>query len=161
MPMPCHLELEGEKQGKIEGSCEMSGRTGTILVYELHHAIAMPTSPADGTPTHKRSHGAFTIIKMIDASSPKIFQAICTGERMKTVVLKYYRITKQGTEEHYYTTRLENATIVNYQPAMPNTLISSNNNLGHMEAVSFKYEKIRVTWEATGIEAEDSWKSPV
>jgi len=32
MPMPCHLTLEGEKQGKIEGSCEMQGREGTILV---------------------------------------------------------------------------------------------------------------------------------
>lgn len=32
MPMPCHLTLEGKKQGKIEGSCEMGGREGTILV---------------------------------------------------------------------------------------------------------------------------------
>lgn len=42
MPMPCHLTLEGEKQGRIEGSCEMQGRDGTILVYELQHGIHPP-----------------------------------------------------------------------------------------------------------------------
>jgi len=51
MPMPCHLTLEGEKQGKIEGSCEMQGRTGTILVYELKHNIYMPRDHHSGLPS--------------------------------------------------------------------------------------------------------------
>lgn len=160
MPMPCHLTLEGEKQGKIDGSCDMKGREGTILVYELHHSITIPRSPTDGLATGKRVHGPFTVIKMIDQSSPKLFQALCTGEHMKKVALKYYRITKQGTEEHYYTTTLEDAIVVGYQPSIPITLQTSNDSYGHMEAVSFTYKKIKVTWEATGIEAEDSWDAP-
>jgi len=32
MAMPAHLTLTGEKQGKIDGSCEMQGRENTILV---------------------------------------------------------------------------------------------------------------------------------
>lgn len=160
MPMPCHLNLEGEKQGKIEGSCEMQGREGTILVYELHHDVHMPRDPHSGLPTSKRIHGPFTIIKMTDKSSPKLFQALCTGEYMKMVTLKYYRISKQGTEEHYYTTVLEDAIIVSFQPWMPTTFLQNNDPYGHMEAVSFTYKKIKLTWEPNGIEAEDSWTIP-
>jgi type VI secretion system secreted protein Hcp len=160
MPMPCHLTLEGEKQGKIEGSCEMQGREGTILVYELQHSVHMPRDLHSGLPTGKRVHDPFTIVKQIDKSSPKLFQALCTGEHMKNVTLKYYRITKQGTEEHYYTTTLEDAIVVSYNPNIPTTLTSTNDSYGHMEVVSFTYKKIKMTWEPGGIEAEDSWMTP-
>jgi type VI secretion system secreted protein Hcp len=160
MPMPCHLTLTGEKQGKIEGSCDMKEREGTILVYELHHSIGMPASKNDGLPNAKRVHSPMTIVKEIDKASPKIFQALCTGEHLKDVTLKYYRVTKYGTEEHYYTTTLEDAIVVSYAPAIPNTLLESSEVYKHMEAVSFAYKKIKVTWEADGIEAEDSWDVP-
>lgn len=160
MPMPCHLTLEGEKQGIIEGSCDMMGREKTILVYELQHKVHMPRDPHSGLPTSKRVHEPFTIVKMIDKSSPKLFQALCTGEHMKNVTLKYYRITKQGTEEHYYTTTLEDAIITGFQPAMPSTLIAANEPFGHMEAISFTYKKIKMTFEPNGIEVEDSWMTP-
>jgi type VI secretion system secreted protein Hcp len=160
MPMPCHLTLEGEKQGKIEGSCEMQGRLGTILVYELQHSVHMPRDPHSGLPTSKRVHEPFTIVKMIDKSSPKLFQALCTGEHMKNVTLKYYRITKQGTEEHYFTTTLEDAIITKFHPGMPSTLAAGSEPYGHMEVVSFTYKKIKMTYEPNGIEAEDSWMTP-
>ncbi len=160
MPMPCHLTLVGEKQGKIEGSCDMKGREGTILVYELHHSISIPRSPTDGLATGKRVHAPFTVVKLIDKSSPKIFQALCTGEHLKNVTLKYYRITKQGTEEHYFTTDLEDAIVVSYNPAIPMTLQATNEPYGHMEGVSFTYKKIKMTWEVDGIEAEDDWEAP-
>lgn len=160
MPMPCHLTLEGEKQGRIEGCCDMQGREGSILVYELQHGVHMPRDPHSGLPTGKRVHGPFTVVKMIDKSSPKLFQALCTGEHMKHVTLKYYRINKQGIEEHYFSTTLEDAIVVSYYPSIPTTLMSANDPYGHMESVSFAYKKIKLTWEANGIEAEDSWAAP-
>ena len=160
MPMPCHLTMEGEKQGKIDGSCEMQGREGSILVYELQHNVHMPRDPHSALPTGKRVHVPFTIVKQIDESSPKLFQALCTGEHMKNVTLKFYRITKQGTEEHYYTTTLEDAIVVSYHPNIPTTLTSANDPYGHMEVISFTYKKIKMTWEPSGIEAEDSWMTP-
>jgi type VI secretion system secreted protein Hcp len=158
--MPCHLTLEGEKQGKIEGSCDMKGREGTILVYELHHSVAIPTSKTDGLSTGKRVHAPMTIVKEVDKSSPKLFQALCTGEHLKEVKLKYYRISKLGTEDHYYTTTLADAIVVSYAPVIPNTLLPTSEPYKHMEAISFTYKKIKVTWEADGIEAEDSWEVP-
>ena len=40
MAMPAHLTLTGEKQGKIDGSCEMQGREKTILVYGMNHDVS-------------------------------------------------------------------------------------------------------------------------
>ena len=160
MAMPAHLTLHGEKQGKIEGSCDMQGREGTILVYGMDHAITIPRSPTDGLATGKRVHGPLSIVKEYDNSSPKLYQALCTGEHMKNVTLKWYRITKQGSEEHYFTHVLEDAIVVSVSPFMPTTLLSENDPYRHMEKVSFTYKKIKWTWEPNGIEAEDSWAAP-
>lgn len=160
MAMPAHLTLTGEKQGKIDGSCELQGRENTILVFSMNHDIHMPKDPHSGLPTGKRVHGPLTIVKEFDKSSPKMYQALCTGEHLKDVTIKWYRITKQGTEEHYFTTKLEDAIVVSIKPYMPNTLLGENEPYRHMEEVAFTYRKIKWTWEPNGIEAEDSWSVP-
>ena len=160
MAMPAHLTLTGEKQGKIDGSCELQGRENTIQIYEMKHDIHMPRSPHDGLPTGKRVHGPLSVVKMFDKSSPKLYQALCTGEHMKDVTIKWYRINKQGMEEHYFTTKLEDAIVVDMKPYMPITVLAENEPYGHMEEVAFTYKKIKWTWEPNGIEAEDSWSVP-
>ncbi len=160
MPMPCHMTLSGEKQGKIDGSCEMQGRENTILVYQLDHDIHIPRDVYSGLASGKRVHGPLTITKMYDKSSPKLYQALCTGEHMKDVTLKFYRINKQGVEEHYFTTSLEDAIVVEVKPYMPITFAADSEPYGHMEQVGFTYKKIKWTWEPNGIEAEDSWAVP-
>ena len=101
-----------------------------------------------------------TITKEIDKSSPKLFQALTSGEQMKTVSLEYYRISPKGTEEKYYTVKLSNAIMTNIRSWTPNCLAPANQQMGHMEDVSFTYEKITWTFEPDGIEAEDSWLAP-
>lgn len=160
MPIPCHFTLEGEKQGKIEGSCDMVGREGTVLAFAMKHNVTIPRSPADGLATGKRRHGPLCLLKEFDKSSPRLYQALCTGEHMKDVTIKWYRITKQGTEEHYFTHKLEDAIVVAIQPYMPITLLPENNTALHMEEIAFTYKRITWTWEANGIEAEDSWLVP-
>lgn len=160
MPMPAHMELEGKNQGKIEGSCEMQGREGTILVYAMNHKLHIPRDTHSGLPTGKRVHEPLTILKEFDKSSPKLYQALCTGEQFSNVTIKWYRIDPSGTEEHYFTTKLEDAIIVDMKPFMPETFLPANEPFKHMEQVSFTYSKIVWTWEPDGIEAEDSWTVP-
>ena len=160
MPMPCYLTLEGESQGKIEGSCEVQGHQGKIMVQALDHSIELPKSPQTGLPSGKRQHLGITLTKEIDKASPKIFQAQCSGEQLKSVELEFYRISPKGTEEKYYTIRLERAVITGSRTWVPNCLAPDNRQYGHMEDVSLTYEKIVWTWEPDGIEAEDSRLAP-
>lgn len=160
MAMPCHLSATGNTQGKIEGSCDIAGREGTILVYSMEHLINIPRDTHTGLPTGKRIHGALKVTKEIDKSSPKLFQGLCSGEQFSEVLLEYYRISPQGAEELYYTVKLENAIIVDIKAWFPETLVKSNEPFKHMEDISFSYEKIIWTWVPDGIEAEDSWSAP-
>jgi len=160
MPMPCYMTLEGQNQGKIEGSTKVKGHDGKILVQAVEHTIEIPKSPQTGLPTGKRVHGAMTLTKEIDKSSPKLFQALASGEQMKDVTLEFYRISPKGTEEKYYTVKLSNAILTNMQSWTPNCLSLENKQMGHMENLSFTYEKITWTYEPDGIEAEDSWLAP-
>ena len=160
MPMPCYLTLKGVHQGKIDGSNKVKGHEGKILVQAVDHTIEIPKSPQTGLPTGKRVHCPMTLTKQIDKSSPKLFQALTTGEQMEEVTLEYYRISPKGDEEKYYTVKLANAILTNIRAWMPNCLESSHREMEHMEDVSFTYEKITWTYNSDGIEAEDSWLAP-
>jgi type VI secretion system secreted protein Hcp len=160
MPLPCHLTVVGEKQGKIEGSCDQKGREGTILVEAMNHEVYIPRDPHSGLATGKRVHQPLTITKMYDKASPKLYQALCSGEHMKNVAIKWYRIRASGDEEHYFTHKLEDAIVVSVKAWMPNVLDKEKESYGHMEDVSFTYSKITWTWEIDGVEAQDSWAVP-
>ncbi len=156
MPIPCHLSIVGELQGDIEGDCEFEGREGTILVQSVDHVVEIPTD-SRGASTGRRVHRPLTVTKEIDSSTPMLYQALCTGERLTEVTLDWYRIDESGLEELYYVVYMENVIINRVRPWMPNALDGNNSGMRHMEDVSFTYEKIRWTWELDGIEYEDAW----
>jgi len=161
MPLPIHLTIEGKNQGAIEGSCDMEGRENSILVYAMDHGVHIPRDPQSGQPSGKRIHGPLTIVKEVDKSSPKLYQALCTGENLNPVVLKWYRIDPSvGQEEHYFTTELHDAIVVEMKPYFPIAFVKDNEPYRHMEELRFTYKKIIWTWEADGIASEDSWAVP-
>ncbi len=160
MAMPSYLQATGTTQGKIEGSCDVQGHEGTIEVWAMEHPIEIPRDLHTGLPTGKRIHKPLVIVKHIDKSSPKLYQALTSGEQLSEVVLDYWRINPQGNEEKYYTIKLETAIVVSLETYYPETFLEENENYKHMEKVAFTYEKIIWTWQPDGIEAEDSWKAP-
>lgn len=165
MPMPCHMTLEGQNQGVIEGSSVIQGRENTILVYSLDHVIKMPRDTNTGLPTGKRIHMPMTVIKEIDKSSPKLYQALTSGEQFgdeskEGVILDFYRISPSGNEEKYFCVKLLKAIIVEVKAFFPETFFPDNEPYKHMEQISFTYEKIIWTWEPDGIEADDAWLAP-
>ncbi len=161
MPMPSHLWLEGETQGAIEGSCIQQGRENSILVQALSHQIHIPHDPQSGQPTSKREHGALMVTKVFDKSSPKLYQALCTGERIPKFELKFFQIADTGNEEHYFTIALERAIIVDIKAYYPNCLDATLAQYKHMEDISFTYEKISWRHEVASVESDDSWQVPV
>lgn len=161
MPSPAYMQIEGEKQGKIEGSCDIKGREGTILVQAVDSLVNIPKSPQTGLPTGKRVHNPYTVLAELDKSTPKLYQALCSGERLKSVQVDYYRINKTGTEEKYFTIKLEGAITVSGRHYVPNCLDQANGPIGHMVEYSFTYEKVTWTWTPDGIEGEDNWKAPL
>ena len=163
MPMPAHLWVTGVTQGPIaggDGVSDIQGREDSILIQAVDHDIAIPRDPQTGLPTGKRVHHPLKVTKFYDKSSPKIYQALCSGEQMSDVTLKFYRISPQGMEEHYFTIKLMDAIIVDVRNWVPECLDPALEHFKHMEDVSFTYRRITWTWMIDGIEAEDDWQRP-
>lgn len=158
--LPSNMWIEGQKQGKIEGSSIIQGREGSIDVYAFGHSLYIPNDSQTGLPTGKRIHKPFKVLKTFDKSSPKLYLSLVTGERLTKVEIKFYRINQSGSEENYFTILLEDAIIINISPSMPTTLLQQNETYRHMETVSFSYRKITWIWEPDGIGASDDWTSP-
>jgi len=159
--LPAYMAIEGAGQGTIEGSCTIDDeRRNTIVVYSFGHNVRVPSDPQSGQPTGQRIHGPLKILKEFDKSSPKLYQALFTGEHLVTVEIKFYRMAQTGQEVHYFTIRLEDAIIVSITPSFPTSLLGEYEAYKHMETVAFTYKKIRWTWVPDGIESEDSWDMP-
>jgi type VI secretion system secreted protein Hcp len=157
MTMPAYLKVTGKSQGNIEGSCAIKDHEKTMLINGVTHNVAIPKSPQTGLPTGKRVHGPLTVLKNYDQASPKLFQALCTGEQLSQVLLEYYWISKEGKEEKYYTTELKNAIVVSIDYEKRDAVDPSSGPHGDEERISFTYETIIQTWVKDGIEAQDSW----
>ena len=157
MPVCC-MELEGDIQGRIEGSCTAPGRKGAIAIYGMEHEIGSPLDSATKLPTGKAAHCPLTITKEFDKSSPGLYKALCSGEKLKNATLKFYRASRTGADEHYFTIKLENAAIVSIKPRFP-AAFEEQGKPRHTEKVSFVYRKIRWIWEPDEIESQGLWQA--
>lgn len=160
MPRPAYMTIEGENQGEIKGSCDLKGREDTILVQKVEHEVHIPSDPQTGLAKGTRVHGPLTIVMEVDKAMPLLYQALCTGEHLTSVELKWFRIAKDGKEEHYFTTKLEDAIIVKIRSWMPDCLDKASGPYSYMADVHFTYRKAIWRHEVDTTEAQDDWKEP-
>lgn len=144
MAIPVYMFMYDDGGNVIKGSVDVSGREHSVEVLGLHHSVSMPTDHFSGKITGNRNHLPFLIEKELDFSSAYLYKALTTGETLKSVELKYYRINEAGYEEEYFNTLLENARVVNVMPVMFDVKNIAKEKFNHMEVVEFRYEKI--TW---------------
>jgi type VI secretion system secreted protein Hcp len=170
MPTPAYMSIEGTTQGNITAGCftedsvgniYVEGHEDEVLVEAFKHNIIIPRDPQSGQPTGQRVHQPVTITKVYDKSSPLLYQALCSGERLPRVEIKWYRTSPAGKQEHYFTHVLEDAVIVDINAAMPNCQDPGQAHFTHLEEVSMTYRKI--TWEhvVAGTSGSDDWRTPI
>ncbi|HBQ22279.1 MAG TPA: type VI secretion system tube protein Hcp [Alphaproteobacteria bacterium] len=164
MPAPIYMKLEGETNGKMSdkglspdsvGTLSKSAFEDTIQVQAFSMPIDRPVHETSGQPTGSAIHRGVEVVKFIDAASPLIFDSIGRGEQLKTVEFEFYRTAPTGTEELYYTIKLEHATLVSVEPYIPNVLDDSNHKQAHMERIKINYKKCTV--EHPKVSKSGSW----
>lgn len=143
-----NMTVEGKEQGEIKGDCTILGREDTHIILGIEHGVKIPTDANSGLPTGQRIHQPLTVTVYRSSGSPLLFGATCSGEQCE-VEISFYSKNALGTEQKYYTIKLSNAIIVAAEASFPN-----------LEKFSFTYEKIIWTHEISGVESEDSWKTP-
>lgn len=156
MPSPCFLDIEGSVQGPIQGP-KSDVHDGRIAVYSVDHRFHRPghVSAALDQDIAQFKRQQMVVTKSLDGASPRLAQAVATGEVLKRVSLGYYRPTAAGKGELYYTVTLEDAFIHEIRHWSPSPGDEESEGLGHMEDVTFVYGRIRWRDEIAGVETAD------
>jgi type VI secretion system secreted protein Hcp len=150
-----YLTIEGVKQGNISagantqdsmGNKYQSDHTDEITVHSFDHGVMRPYDPSSGQAEGQRVHSPATFSKGFDKTSPMLYQACCTGERLTKCEFKWYRAGMDGGDEHFFTHVLHDALIV------------SINAGGDSESVSLTYRQMDWTQEVAGTAASDNWR---
>ena len=151
-----YMSVEGTNQGLISSNASPGneGHEDEITVFGFGHSVTIPTDPQTGQPTGQRTHRPLRIFKTFDNSSPRLYQALVTGERLTEVVIRFWRQNPSGAMEHYYTIALEDVNISDI------TAAAGADGSGTREVVSYVYRRIIWTMEISGITDGDDWSIP-
>jgi type VI secretion system secreted protein Hcp len=128
MPTPCYISIEGKTQGNITAGAFTSDSVGNIfvqghedemLVQEFQHVVTVPTDPQSGQPAGQRVHKPFKFTVALNKAVPLMYNSLASGEMLPKVTLKWYRTSVEGKQEHFFSTVLTDATIVDIDCQMP------------------------------------------
>ena len=169
MATPAYMSITGETQGLITenaftalsvGNTYQEGHEDEVMVQAFSHQMIIPRDPQSGQPTGSRVHHPLCITKVFDKSSPLLLAALSTGENLTEVTIKWYRSMDGGGQEHYYTTTLKDAIIVEIKDYMHNCQDKANEHFTHLEDVHFSYREI--SWEhiTASTAGSDDWRKP-
>ncbi|WP_299004832.1 Hcp family type VI secretion system effector [uncultured Shewanella sp.] len=169
MPTPCYISIEGQTQGNITAGAFTSDSVGDIfveghedemLVQEFNHIVTVPTDPQSGQPSGQRVHKPFIFTVALNKAVPLMYNALSTGEKLTSVVLNWYRTSIEGKQEHFFSTTLEGATIVDIDCQMPHCQDPSQSDFTQLVKVSLAYRKINWDHTIAGTSGADDWRKP-
>jgi type VI secretion system secreted protein Hcp len=169
MPQVAYITITGSKQGLITAGCNtpesvgnkyQQDHTDESTVIQFNHELMIPRDPQTGQPTGQRVHKPLCFKKRYDKASPLLFQALCSGERLTEVEVKWYRTTMDGTQEHYFTHTLTDALLINIEGDMTLATDVSLDYRDHEETLCMTYRKIVWKHVVAGTEGSDDWRAP-
>jgi type VI secretion system secreted protein Hcp len=159
-----YVTIEGTTQGAFKGECPRKQHSDKVAGLSYTHEIKSPRDVATGQASGKRQHGQIKFSKEWGASSPQLFQALCTNEVLPTVLFEFVKTTREGKEEIYHTIRLEDATIASVQystgagsDSAGSSKTTATYDTHELETVALSYRKIEVESKTGQTMASDDW----
>jgi len=78
--------------GDIKGESTDKDHKDWVAVLGYDHAIAaILQNSAGGSVTGQIEHSEFSIVKLVDAATPKLYEAACKGTHLPEVVIELWR----------------------------------------------------------------------
>jgi len=127
MAFDAFLKIDG-----IPGESADDKHKDWIEILSYHHGISQPSSKtassSGGATAERVNFGDFSVTKLVDMASPKIFEAGCTGRHIKEVIIEVCRAG--GDKQKYLEIKMEQVLISSYTQdggsAFPGESISFN-----------------------------------
>lgn len=170
MPTPAYIYIEGITQGNITqgafteesvGNIWVEGHEDEILVQQIDHKITIPRDPQSGQPSGQRVHKPFEFVAALNKATPLLMNALTSGEVLPKVEVRWYRTSSAGKQEHFFTTTLEDAVIVDINTEMPHAQNPLNADYTQLVRVAMSYRKIMWDHTISGTSGSDDWRAPI
>lgn len=170
MAFEAYVKITGEKQGGFKGESTRKGREDWMPILRFEWAVMSPKDVSTGRSAGRRKHEPFTFWKELGASSPQIFQALCTNEGVKEMKVEFMKTNRQGHEEVYMTLDFKDAQISGVKYSTGGTELGgeasargskSAHDLHEQESVSLTYSEVTITNNLASTSATDSWDQVV
>jgi type VI secretion system secreted protein Hcp len=161
MAIDMFLEVTDKKAGAIKGEAKGKAHADKIVVLNYSFHVEAPRDIATGLASGKRRHYPLSITKLVDRSSPLLFQALTTNSVLTKVVLTVRRgTTTEGKfDDVVYT--LTNGGLTNIETGIDIGLSDDDDNDAdqkrNTETLQISYQKIKVEHVIGKTEAEDEW----
>lgn len=150
MAFDCFLKIDG-----IPGESTDDKHKDWIEVLSYSHGLSQPSSvsSATGGRTAERVNiQDFSVVKVLDKSSPPLALATCDGRHINKVEVELCEAA--GSKHLYMKYTMENVIVSSVRPGGS----SQGGETKPLEEVSFNFGKIR--WEYTPINAKGQPGSP-
>jgi type VI secretion system secreted protein Hcp len=82
---------------------------------------------------------------------------VTSGQTLKSVEIKWYKIDDAGKEKEYFNTKLDNVKIVAVNPVMHDIKNPDYEKHNHLENVELRYETITWSYKDGNIIHKDTW----
>lgn len=139
----------------------MQGHEDEMLVQEFLYNVTVPTDPQSGQPAGQRAHKPFIFTVALNKAVPLMYNALASGEMLPTTELHWWRTSVEGKQEHYFTTRLTDSTIVDMKLHMPHCQDPAKREFTQLLEVSLAYRKIEWEHVKSGTSGADDWRAPL
>lgn len=153
------MTVDGAKTGKFKGTSTMRGNKGKIDCIGYGYQVSSPRDAATGLPNGKRQHQPIKIVKFIDASTPQFLESLYTNEVLKSVVIEFYKKEPDGRMQPTFVIKLTNATISQVNQSGGVSTPEKINPGSVVEEISFTFQNIELTDQASKTTAVDSWNT--
>ncbi len=169
MPTPAYMSIIGEKQGNITkdantlksiGNTWQEDHKDEFLVQEFQHIATVPCNPQNGQPAGGRIFKPLIVTKRQDCSSPLIFNALVTGEKLTSCKVRFYQTNTNGKVEHYYTINLIDALLIDMRTRMLHAQDTATKERVVEEILQFSYRAIEVKHDICSTSGADDWRKP-
>ncbi|MFJ4457606.1 Hcp family type VI secretion system effector [Pseudomonas sp. NPDC089392] len=154
-----YISIVGARQGLISAGCSteesmgnrcQSGHRDEIMVLGFSHTRSLLGN------IQRTQHRPILITKHIDKSSPLLAQAMETLEPLNCEI-HFYRVSRSGGQELYYSVRLTGVLIVDQRVEMPHSVLQNGQEA--QEYLALRYRDIDWRHHISGTSGYGSWGS--
>lgn len=142
--------------GDIKGESTDDGHKDWINLLSVSSSITRPMGAGASGSTRHRSSATFgdvVCVKEVDASTPKLQEAIADGANFKSVKIDLCTSSEGGKRIPYLQYELTNARVSSYSVSG-----ATDGSQPPTEQISFNYEEIKVTYDKLDKENKSSGK---